>query len=96
MPPDFVIIILVDYLISFQWSNGEEVAWLVLPAAWRPNLSSEIIATEPRVTLVGACNILLADYLQIRAIDLIPKGTGVVPPPLVQLVLGCVKDLRHI
>jgi len=45
--PGLIIIILVDYLIPIQWSNGHEVAWLVLPAAWWLNLCPEIIATIP-------------------------------------------------
>jgi len=31
--PVHIIIILVDYLIPMQWSNGQDVTWLVLPAA---------------------------------------------------------------
>ena len=46
--PVLIIIILLDYLIPIQWSNGQEVAWFVLPAAWRLNLCPEIIATIAR------------------------------------------------
>jgi hypothetical protein len=52
--PVLIIIILVDYLIPIQWYNSQEVAWLVLPAAWWLNLWAEIIATEPREMLNGA------------------------------------------
>jgi hypothetical protein len=31
--PVLIIIILIDYDIPIQWSNGQEVAWIVLPAA---------------------------------------------------------------
>jgi hypothetical protein len=49
--------ILMDYLIAIQWSNGHEVTWFVLPTAWLPNLCPEIIATIPRETLTGAFNL---------------------------------------
>jgi hypothetical protein len=52
--PVLISIILVDYPIPIQWSNGQEVAWLVLLAAWWLNLCTEIIATIPRETLAGA------------------------------------------
>jgi len=52
--PVLIIIIFVGYLIPIQWSNGEEVAWRVLLAAWWLNLCPEIIATIPRETLAGA------------------------------------------
>jgi len=79
-----------------QWYNGQEVAWLVLPAAWWRNLYPEIIATVPRETLASAFNLPQAGCLWIGAIDLIPEGTGVVPPPNVHLVADFVKDLPHI
>ena len=47
--PVLTIIILVDYLIPIQRSNGQEVAWLLLPAAWRLNLSPEIIAHQQQL-----------------------------------------------
>jgi len=94
--PVVIIIILVDDLIPNQWSNGQEVAWFVLPAAWRLNLCPEIIATVPRGMLTGAFNLPRAGCLLIGAIDLIPEGTGVVPPPIVHLVAGFVKHLPHI
>jgi len=94
--PVLIIIIFVDYLIPIQWSNGQEVAWLVLPAAWWLNLCPEIIATLPRETLAGAFNLSRAGCLRIGAIDLIPEGTGVVPPPIVHLIAGFVKHLPHI
>jgi len=49
--PVLIIIILIDYLIPIQWSNGQEVTWFVLLAAWRLNLCPWIIATVPRETL---------------------------------------------
>jgi len=55
--PVLIIIILVDYLIPIQWSNGQEDAWLVLPAAWWLNLCPEIIATVAREMLAGAFNL---------------------------------------
>jgi hypothetical protein len=90
------IILLVDYIIPIQWSNGQEVAWFVLPTAWRFNLCPEIIATVPRETLTGGFNLPRAGCLQIGAIDLIPEGTGIVLPPIVHLVAGFVKPLPHI
>jgi hypothetical protein len=94
--PVLIIIILVDYVISIQWSNGQEVAWLVLPAAWWLNVCPEIIATVPRETLAGAFILPRAGCLRIGAIDLIPKGTGVVPPPILHSVTGFVKHLPPI
>jgi hypothetical protein len=52
--PVVIIIILVEYLIPIQSSNGQEVAWLVLPVAWQLNLCPEISATVPRETLTSA------------------------------------------
>jgi hypothetical protein len=94
--PVVIIIILVDYLVPFQWSNGQEVAWLVRPAAWWLNLCPEIIPTITREMLAGAFNLLQAGYLRIGAIDLIPEGMEVVPPPIVHLIVGFVKHLPHI
>ena len=78
-----------------QWSNGQEVAWIVLPTAWGLNLGPEIIATVPSKMLTGAFNLPQAGCLRIGAIDLIPDGTGVVAPPIVHLVAGIVKHLPH-
>jgi hypothetical protein len=36
--PVVIIIILIDYLIPIQWSNGPEVAQFGLPTAWWFNL----------------------------------------------------------
>jgi len=44
----------------------------------------------------GAFNFSQAGCVRIVAIDLIPEGTGVVPPPIVHLVTGFVKHLPHI
>jgi hypothetical protein len=93
--PVLIIIILVDYLILIQLSNSLEVAWLVLPAAWWLNLCSEIITTLPRETLAVALNLPQGGYLQNGANDLIPKGTGVVPPPTVHLAAGLIIHLPH-
>jgi len=94
--PVLIIIMLVNHLIPIQWSNGQEVAWLVLPAAGWLNLCPEIIATIPREMLTGVFNLPQAGYLRIGGIDLIPEGTGVVPPPILHLVAGFVKHLPHI
>jgi len=94
--PVLIIIILIDYLIPIQWSNGQEVTWLVLLATWWLNLCPEIIATVPREILAGVLNLSQAGCLKIGAIDLIPEGTGVVPPPIVHLIAGFVKHLPHI
>jgi len=91
MHPVVTNITLIDYLIPIQWFNGQEVARLVLPAAWLLNLCPEIIVTIPRETLPGAFNLPRAGCLRIGAIDFIPKGTGVVPPPIVHLIAGFVK-----
>jgi hypothetical protein len=90
------MIILIDYLIPIQWSHGQEVTWLVLPAAWRLNLCFEIIATVPRETLAGVLNLSQAGCLRIAMIDLIPKGTAVIPHPIVYLIAGFVKHLPYI
>jgi len=94
--PVLIIIILVDYLIRIQWSNNQEVTWLVLPGAWRLNLSPEIIATLQREKLAGVFNLPWAGCLWIGAIDLVPEGTGVVPPPIVHLVTAFVNHLPQI
>jgi hypothetical protein len=46
-------LILVDCLIPNQWSNGQEVTWLVLPAPWWLNSCPEIITTVRGETLGG-------------------------------------------
>jgi len=94
--PVVIIIILVDYLIPMQWSNSQEVAWLVLLAAWRLNLCPGIITTISTEMLSGAFHIHQAGCLWIGVINLIPEGTAVVPPPIVHLVAGFVKHLPHI
>jgi hypothetical protein len=96
MRPVLIIINLVDSLILIQWSNIQEVAWHILPAAWWLNLCSEIIATIPKETLTGAFNLPCAGCLPSGVIESIPKGTSVVPPPFVHLVAGFVKHLPHI
>jgi len=94
--PALIIIILVDSLIPIQWCNGQEVAWLVLPAAWWLNLCPEIIATVPRETLASSFHLPRAGCLRIESINFIPEGMGDVPPPIVHLVAGFVKHLLHI
>jgi hypothetical protein len=94
--PVVIIIIVVDYLIPIQWSNGQEVSWFVLPAAWRLNLWPEIIATVPREMHTSECNLPRAGCFPIGAIDLTPEANGVFPPPVVCLVAGFVKNLPHI
>jgi hypothetical protein len=93
--PVVIIIILVDYLIPMEWSNGQEVAWLVLPAAWGLNLCPKIISTVPREMVTGAFNLFRASCLWIGANDLIPEGTRVIPPQISHLVTGNVKYLPH-
>jgi hypothetical protein len=91
-----IILILDDYLIPLQWSNNQEVGWFVLLAASRLNIYPEIIATVTRETLTGAFNLPRAGCVRIGEINFIPEGTGVVPPPIVHLVTGFVKDWPHI
>jgi hypothetical protein len=91
-----IIIILVDYVIPIPWSNGQEVIWFALPAAWRFDLCPDIIATIPRETLTSSYNLAKAGCLRIGTIDLIPEGTGVIPLPIVHLVVGFVKHLPPI
>jgi hypothetical protein len=52
-----IIINLIDCLIPIQWSNSQDIAWLVLPAAWWFNLYLEIIVTVSREMLAGAVNL---------------------------------------
>ena len=94
--PVLIIIILIEYLIPHQWSTGLEVAWLVLLADWWLNGCPEIIATRQRGTLAGACNLPQGGCAWIGVIDLIPQGTGVVPPPIVHLIAGFVQYLPRI
>jgi hypothetical protein len=94
--PVLSIIILVYYLIPIQWSNGQELAWLVLLAAWWLNLCPEIIATLQRESLAGEFNLPRPGCLRIGATDLTPEGMGVVPPLIFHLVAGFVKHLPHI
>jgi hypothetical protein len=65
-------------------------------AAWWLNLCSEFINTGPRETLASGFNLARAGFLRIGVIDLISEDTGVVPPPIVYLVTGFVKQLPHI
>jgi len=46
--------------------------------------------------LTSPVNLPRAGWLRIGAIDLIPEGTGIVPPPILHLVAGLVKHLPHI
>jgi hypothetical protein len=94
--PVLIIIILVDYLNTIQWSNSLQVAWVVLPALWWLNLSPEFNAAVPREKLAGAFNIPRAGCKRIGAINLIPESTGIIPPPIDQLNSGFVKHLHHI
>jgi hypothetical protein len=94
--PVLITIIVVNYLNAIQWSDGQDIAWLVLPAAWWLNLCPETIATIPRESLACAFNLPRDGCLRIGAIDLIPEGMGVVLPPIVHLVADLVKHLPHI
>jgi len=96
MGPVRIMIIVVNYLNPIQRSNGQEVAWLALPVAWRLNHCLGIIATIPRATLASVFSLAWAGCRRIVAINLIPKGMGVVPPPIVHLVVSFVKHLPHI
>jgi hypothetical protein len=89
--PDLIIIILIDYPILIRWSTILDVVCHVLPAVWWLNLCPDIITPVPRKTLTGAFNLGQAGYLQIRAIDLILKGTGVLSAPMFALVAGYIK-----
>ena len=91
-----IVMILVDYLIPIERSNCQEVAWRVLPAARRLNLCPPMIATVPIPTLAGEFILPQAGCLQIGVINLIPKVTGVDPPPIVHWVTGFVNNLPHI
>jgi len=86
IPPVPIIIILVNYLIPTPWSNGQEVIWFVLLAAWWFNLCPEVITTLPTDTLSSAFNLPQDGCLQIGMIYLIPNRTGVLPPPIDYLV----------
>jgi hypothetical protein len=94
--PVVIIINVVNYLIPIQRSNGQAVAWFVLPTAWWLNLCPEIIATIRREMRTGALNLPRAGCLWIGAIDLISEGTGIVPPSIAHMVAGFVKHLPHI
>jgi len=52
--PVVIINILVDYLISAQWSQSEEVTWFVNPAAWPVNLCPEINAAISTEMITGS------------------------------------------
>jgi len=91
-----IIINLVDSLIPIQLFNGQDVACLVLQTAWWSNLCSKMITTVPRETFTGALNLSGGGSLRIGAKDLIPEGTGIVPPPNVPWVEGLVKHLPPI
>jgi hypothetical protein len=94
--PVLIILILVDNLIPIQGSNSQELTWFVLPTAWGFNLYPETIATVAKNMLTGAFDLGWAGCLRNGAIDLIPEGMGIVPPPIVHLIPGFVKHLPHI
>jgi len=96
MRPVLIIIVLVDYLILALWSNGCEVARLVLPAAWQLKLGPKIIATIPREALTSLFNLPRTSCQRNGPNDLIPECTRVVTPPIVNLVASLVKPLPHI
>jgi hypothetical protein len=56
----------------------------------------EFVATVLREMFAGVVNLDQACCVQIEATASIPEGMGVVPPPLVHLVMGFVKYLPHI
>jgi len=91
-----IIIILVEYTITIQRSNGLELGWIVLPAALWLTLCPEIIATVLSEMLAGVFNIPRAGYLQIGALDSIPESMVGIPPWIVHFVAGYVKHLLHV
>jgi len=94
--PALIINFLIDYLISIQLSTYQEVACIVLLAVWRLNHRPDIIAAVPREPFAGACNLPQAGSLPIEALQLIPKCTGVDPPPIVHLVACVGKHLPDV
>jgi hypothetical protein len=86
-----IVNIVGEYLIRIQWFTRQECAWCVLLAAWWLNFCPDIVATVQRGTLTSALHLLQAGCLRFGAIGLIPKGTAVIPPPIVHLVMGFVK-----
>jgi len=91
-----IIIILMDRLIQIQRSQGQEVALLVLPAAWWLNHCPEVLVTVPRDTHSGAFIHPRAGCLQIGAIDWIPEDTGVLLPANVHVVGRFIKHSTYI
>jgi hypothetical protein len=94
--PVSIIIILIEYLIPIQSSNGQEISWLVLPATWRLNYCPDIIATISRKMIPWVANSSRAGCLPVMAINLISEGTGIVPLSIVQFIPGVVKRLQDI
>jgi hypothetical protein len=94
--PVLIINILIGYLITIQWSNGQELACLVLPAGQLLNDCTEIITTIPRNILTGECNRSRAGCVAIEGVALIPEGAIVVPPSIDDLVGGNFNHLCHI
>jgi hypothetical protein len=93
-PVLIIIIILLNYLIPMQWSNGKEVVWIELPTSWRLNLCPEIISNVPREMITGELKLPRAGYQRIGAIDLNPEGTGIDPPPIIHIVVGFINHLH--
>jgi len=94
--PVLIMIIFFNYLIPIPWSNVQEVAWLVLPAVWQLNFCPEIIVTVQRQMNTGVFILLQPRLLPIGAMDLIPEGTVVVSPPIVEMFPVFDKLLAHI
>jgi hypothetical protein len=94
--PVVFIIIFVNLLILIQWSNRQDVAWLVLPAASQFNFGPVNITMVPREMHTGASNLLHLGCLEIGAMNLISDGKEVVLPPIVHLGVDFVKHLPHI
>jgi len=69
---------------------------LVLSAVCSLNVCPGIIATIPREMLTVAFNLPQGGCLGIGDFDLIPKGMGDIPPPIVSFVAGFVKHLPHV
>jgi hypothetical protein len=84
-------IFLVDVYTLICPFDGQQVAWLLLLAAWLLNLYPEMITTVTRETFNGESIVSRADCLRIGVINMIPGDGEVIPLPIVHLVVGFVK-----
>jgi hypothetical protein len=93
--PVLIIFILINYLIPMQLFNAQEVAWLVLSAAWRLNLCRELNGRITRETLSGSFNLPRGGCLRSGVINAILEEMGIVSSPIFHLFTGFVKPLPH-